>query len=144
MTIAEPRRASASPGSRKPVALCTWSATEDVDGGETGGQPTGFGEHWSDDLEPNSPDNALHAMLTILPGEAIAAAPMVASGRSVSMSLESPPVEAGEESIDCAVTSAYVFVACTPSTNRPLTWVSAWPPKNPRGSVSKGFAPPAA
>src|SRR5437764_550330 len=118
MTIAEPRRASASPGSLKPVAFSTWSATEEVDGGETGGQPTAFGGHLNDDLEPNSPDSALHAMLTILPGEAIAAAPMVASGRSVSMSLESPPVDAGEESIDCAVTSAYVFVACTPITKR--------------------------
>src|SRR5690242_12438077 len=89
ITIAGPGSVSTSPGSLSPVAFSTWSAMEDVDGGETGGQPTEFGRHFGA-RAPNIPDSALHAVLTILPGEAIAAAPIVPSGRPVSMSLESP------------------------------------------------------
>src|SRR3954452_20984567 len=121
MTIADPRRVSASPGSLRPVAFNTCCVSDAGVGGReviTEGNvvvvvPLPFTvivpppkEADDENDSPKSPDTALHAVLTILPGDAIAAAPMVASGSSVSMSLDMPVVDAGAASIVCAATSA--------------------------------------
>src|SRR3954471_15103176 len=106
--MAEPRRVSASPGIRRPVAFSIWSI------GETGrgaGRPSvtvpdAEADAIADSRMPNRPDTMHHPALTILPGDAISAPPIVASGSCVSMSLETGPAEVDEESMDCATISA--------------------------------------
>src|SRR3954453_11437483 len=163
--MAEPRRVSASPGIRRPVAFSIWSIGES---GRGAGRPTLAGtvglivtlllplllppppsvtvpDAIADSRMPNSPDTMPHPALTILPGDAISAPPIVASGSCFNMSLETGPAALDEESMDCATISAYVLVARTPNTARPLTWSSVRAPPKRLGEVlPNGLAAPPA
>src|SRR3954464_9060041 len=107
MTMAEPSNVCTSPGIRRPVAFWIWSIGEIGRGAGRPSVTVPEPEAAAAETDmPNRPDTTPHPAATILPGDAISAPAIVASGSRFNMSLDTGPAEVDEESMDCATISA--------------------------------------